>query len=326
MATDPTLNSRSALRLAEFASQIKLKELLPNHLKFSETGDFVEFFETFLNELYYNEMSAVGRNEDYTVSTDGTKTYYATCADADGTIIYTSAGLPERYEITPADKVSILEKIRRIDDLHNPDWIDIDFIQRLANFMGYNIQITKDSIEESGLHITPTLTDDETNKYIRFLVSNIPNWYKLKSTKNAIKILLYSFGVVGQLIIRWTSDDLASSINHPQIGGYGNDESLWREFSPLLSASDAIALIPSNYFITPHFNIQINTVKTPASWFYNLNTIIDAIEDIRPINNVFDNIQLIFNDQMEQVYVRVDSYNTDKLVFPFNSVYPPIPE
>ena len=37
----------------------------------------------------------------------------------------------------------------------------------------------------------------DQQKYLRFVVQNLPNWYKIKTTKNCSKVMLYSFGLIG---------------------------------------------------------------------------------------------------------------------------------
>jgi len=327
MPHDPDLNTNSSLRQPE-GKEINLKQFLPDHLEQSEVGDFVGLFEDFLNELYYNEISATGTLDNWTTDADGEKTYFKYQTTSAGNIV-TSAN-PNGYgtvsateEITdPAHTISILEKARRIAELKDPNLVDIEFIQRIANFMGYNIDVHRNNINDL---TSATVNDEYTNQYLRFVVSNLPNWYQIKSTRNAVKVLFYSFGLVGDLVYRWTSDELSSNANHPTSGGYGNDPTFWLEEDPN-GLTSGVSDFPDNYFPTPHFVIRIDANRTPASWLNDLDNILRAVEVIRPINDVFDTLQIIFNLELETVYVRMDSYHTTKAIWPFNGSYPEVPE
>ena len=48
---------KSGLRLASQGKRIHLKDFLPDHLEQSEVGDFVEFFEYFLNIFLLSEVN-----------------------------------------------------------------------------------------------------------------------------------------------------------------------------------------------------------------------------------------------------------------------------
>ena len=318
---------KSGLRLASQGKTIHLKDYLPSHLEQSEVGEFIEFFEFFLNTLYYDAVSARGTNDDFTIDSNGVHTYYATSSSSEGTV-YTettsayggTSAIPVRYEITSADTVSILEKARRIGDLHDPDLIDIQYIQRLANLVGYNITLDKSGINDLTFGSNAQTTED-INSYLRFVVSNLPNWYKIKTTRDSVKVLLYSFGVVGDILYKWTSDNITSA--NPGSGGYGNDTLLWDV--PRISASDSVRTIPDNYFPTPHFIVRIDATNSPPTWFTSINKIIKALETIRPINNVFDAVSVLFQDTLPTFKVRLDSYDRIKETFPYNVTVPTIP-
>jgi hypothetical protein len=325
MAQHPREIAKSGLRLASQGKIIHLKDFLPGHLEQSEVADFVEFFENFLNTLYYHDVSAIGTNDDFDIDSNGVHTYYATSSTPGGDY-YTSAdpnydtsALPVRYEITSADTVSILEKARRIADLHDPDLIDIEYIQRLANFLGYDVLVDKSGITDVNFGYNAN-TEEDINSYIKFIISNLPNWYKIKTTRDAVKVLLYSFGIVGDIIYRWTSDNVTSA--NPTSGGYGNDANLWQEPDSQSSISAAMQIIPDNYFPTPHFSIQIDANNTSPGWFVNIQKIIDALETIRPINNVFHSVSIMYQERLEDVYVRMDTYDRIKTMFPQNDVIP----
>lgn len=297
---------------------IELVKLLPAHLENSETGDFVKFFEDFLNNLYYCQISDFGKNNLYDI-VNGEKRYYYIETTSSGEIVYTSAGNPNKIYRRKSPTISILEKIKRLTYLHDPDLIDIEYIQRLANLMGYNIETNRENVgvfslssSDAEVDWDDVINDSDTKRYLRTVIQNLPNWYKIKTTDNAIKILLYSFGLVGDLIYRWTSDEIAGTRNHPTSGGYGNDRSLWFNVDREKSFTAQTSSMPSNYFPTPHFYVRILQDNTPSNWQTNLDQIIRSIESIRPINNVFDGLSILFQAPTTYVYVRQDTFNRTK--------------
>jgi len=222
---------------------IDIVSLLPEYLKESETNDVTIFFQNFLNTLY----------DDHTLTTSSTD-----------------------WEKENSPKISILEKINRLANLHNPEEIDITFIQFLANYLGYSVNLNAGDlgILENGDPNDPDTIND-ANRYLRFIVSNLPNWYKIKTTSNAIKIMLYSFGLIGDLVTRWTNDYKTD---------VGNN---WYNFR---EEFDSISNIPEDFYPTSHFVIFIKLDEARSTFLdpNNSNQIFNAIASIKPINSVFD--------------------------------------
>jgi hypothetical protein len=302
---------------------INLTNLLPTHLEYSETGEFVEVFENYLNEMYFEYENL--RTDDYTFTknSEGDKTYYKTSADTNGDDILVSPGvsgtnlIPYKYNVQEIPKISILEKIKRLSDLHDPDLIDIAYINSLANYLGYDINIFKNNLPNS------EISDYDANRYLRFIVSNLPHWNRIKCTKNAIKILLYSFGLVGDLLERWTSDDLSSSIYHPTSGGYSNDITKWsyeNESSNLTNIYNNIQDIPENYFPTSHFKIVVSQVASRDVWINQIPNIIHAIEGIRPINTVLEDVVVMFYGGITTIEVVNGTIRKEIIYAPQNTV------
>jgi hypothetical protein len=131
-----------------------------------------------------------------------------------------------------------------LTELHDPDLIDIEYIQHFASNLGYNIDIYRNEVGISG---TGTLgfgdfgedsslaTDSE--KYLRLMISNLPNWYKIKSTNNAIKVMLYSFGLIGDIVEYYSNNYLPIA-----------EGGLWR-----LNANHDINEIPKNLILTASY-------------------------------------------------------------------------
>jgi len=302
---------------------INLKNLLPVHLEYSETGEFLEFFETYLNEMYEEFIADRGKNEDFTVDENGTKSYYRTEVDSEGDTVYQSGGqyytsagyvdtnlvsVPSTFPVEKVPSISILEKIKRIADFHDPDLIDMEYIEQLSTLMGYDINIFRPDMDS----ITESPDNYDSEKYLRNVVTNLPHWYKIKATDNSIRILLYSFGIVAEVVKKWTSEQLSLTSAHPYVGGYGEDPDLWIDESA--SSTQGISGIPDDYFPTPHFRVKIDQDLAAPDWYYNLDKIFEAIESVRSINSVLDSVDTLFNQQIT-AYARVDHFGKTILNF-----------
>jgi hypothetical protein len=165
--------------------------------------------------------------------------------------------------------VSILKKIELLFTLRDPDLIDEKFIQYFASQMGYNINYSKLDIT----NVTGDTSDNDINGYLRNTIRSLPHWYKFKSTNNALIMLMYSFGIVSDILTMWTTD-------------YDTD---WVSESPRFE-QDATPPggISDGYYPTPHYKIVVNDSRTPSGWQTNLDNIITLVESIKPINTVFE--------------------------------------
>jgi hypothetical protein len=271
---------------------IDLKTYLPDYLKDGEVEEFIEVFEDFLNEMYdgqdgwinsatselpitetWNSNSATsgGPTRDFTYDISGT-TVDTEATDAEQIIVDWPVN-----SMSASPKISILEKVYRLTELHDPDLIDLEYIQYFAKNLGYNVNVYRDELGISGTYASSTsansaCTDNETNRYIRFVVQNLPTWYKIKTTRNAIKVMLYSFGLVGDILEYYTSNYKS----YP--------EGQWK-----LDSETDLRNIPDNWYPTPHFALLVD-LDTSTDISFDLSRrdkVIRAIESIRPINTVF---------------------------------------
>lgn len=223
--------------------EITLLPFLPDFLKETEVEEVLKFFQDFLNSMYY----------EYNLSTSATP-----------------------YEQEQRSKISILEKINRLTELHDPELVDMEYIQTFASYLGYNVDLNKSEI---GLPLGQSNSDDlcyqeDIKRYTRFIVESLPSWYKIKTTNNAVKIMLYSFGLVGEIVDRWTDN-------------YSNDPNHWINFR---ESVDDYSDIPSGYYPTPHFMIYIDLDESTSTFLDpNVrNNVFRAINSIKPVNAVFD--------------------------------------
>ena len=276
---------------------INLTNFLPDYLQESETYDLVKFYEDFLNEMYSGINGMVMTETQINASASELR-----------------FSIPDE-NLTADPRISILGKIARLAELHDPELIDIDFIQFFAKYLGYNIAINRTEIGGFG-----TFDVGETEcsaasqeKYIRFVVSNLPNWYKIKTTKNLVQIMLYSFGLIA---------DIAQYYTKPiSQGGYDQNMVNWT-----LDENDDLEHIPDDWFPTPHYTVKIDIDKSieddpDNAQILNIimqqgDRIIRAIESVRPINTVFHGLMAKTTEKMDAYigaqtrfsrYIRIDS-------------------
>lgn len=236
-----------SFRLSAETREINLVNFLPVHLRESEVNDLTEFFQEFLNRLYFEK-------------------------------IYTNSA--SQYEIDNRPKISILEKINRLSDLHDPDLVDVEYLQYFANYLGYSVDINKGQLgvlenEEED----PVCREEDVKRYLRFVVSNLPNWYRIKTTRNAVKVMLFSFGLIGDILQLFTND-------------YQPDNGTnWRMFRE--DVADDINQMPSDFYPTSHFTVLIDLDQSQTEISLTESArqnVFKAINSVRPVNTVFEGV------------------------------------
>lgn len=259
---------------------INLTNFLSDYLQETDVYDLVKFFEDFLNTMYSGLCGF--QTVETNLNASATQLAFSTPAQ----------------NLSTDPRISILEKIKRLTELHDPDLIDIEYIQFFAKYLGYNVEISRGEIGGFGSFETSATvcSASENEKYLRFMVANLPNWYKIKTTRDMIKVMLYSFGLVGD-IIQYYTKPIAQ-------GGYDRNFVNWKP-----DDNDDLATIPNNWFPTPHFSVKIDLDRSIEENpdVYNIlnilmNTgdkIIRAIESVRPINTIFHNLTAITTEYID---------------------------
>jgi len=206
---------------------INLTLMLPNRLDGTETSQYVEVFEDYMNEMYPGKDGYVLSANELSVTACGSSACLISAVDNqfahdqfDGVsgvsanaVETPSNDVDEIYVdnlvncIRPRENISVLEKIYRLTELFDPDLIPIELIQFYANNLGYDVGLSRNNVGFDGI-LSAASTGDliDQNKYLRFMVRNLPTWYKIKTTRNAVKMMLYSFGLVGDFIYYFTRD------------------------------------------------------------------------------------------------------------------------
>ena len=164
---------------------------------------------------------------------------------------------------------SILEKIDRLKTFKDPDAIDAEYFQYFANHFGYEVDINKETVGEFSISASD---DASVNDYIRLSLKNIPSFNKIKTTEDAIQVILFSFGVVAELLYLWTNDY----------------KTVWFQESrsdPINVRNEIPKTVPA-FYPTPHFRIAVNYTKTSPTWTQNYDKIIKVFNNIKSINTV----------------------------------------
>jgi len=183
-------------------------------------------------------------------------------------------------DVVETDKISILEKIDRLKELQDPDLMDTENIQYFAENLGYDVNINRGELGDLALatNNTNTCSADDSDRYLRFAIRNLPLWYKTKTTNNSLKIMLYSFGMIGDISQYYTNNYLPESEGGKWIA------------PDYTMTNNKLDTIPKSYYPTPHFIVWIDLDLSDNN--LNIETakreqIVNAIESIRPANTVF---------------------------------------
>lgn len=282
---------------------INLTNFLPEYLQNSDVFELTKFFEDYLNEMYsgytgyiYNEEVSAGNPDIATIS------YSAT---------------PSINETDP--RISILEKVKRLTELHDINLIDSEYIQFFAKYLGYNVEINRNEIGGFGEFgsTSAVCSNADSERYLRFVVSELPHWYKIKTTEDMIRVMLYSFGLVADIIQYYTKPYTNVSGDSR---GYDENFMNWK-----LDDTDQLSTIQDDWFPTPHFAVKVDLDKTVATNMNNQDLlvtlseqgdkIIKAIESVRPLNTVFHRLSVktteygdIYADAQSRLswYMRID--------------------
>lgn len=246
---------------------INLTKWLPIFLQETELETLVKFFENYLNSMYKQRINNIQNITDF----------------EDGNDL----------------SISILKRIEKIKDFHNIDKIDSEYLQLVANYLGYNVDL---NLGQLGIltedNVNDPIIQEDVRKYLRFIVSALPEWYKIKTNEECVKILLFSFGLVGKTISKWTKN--------------------YREFITYKEGYDDQDIIKDAYQ-TSHFTVLIDIDQSVE----NLSTdsgsniaVKNAIDSVRPINTVFDGLTgwqerydsvQYFPYVLNNLYQRIDS-------------------
>jgi hypothetical protein len=223
-------------------------------------------------------------------------------------------------DYTEDNKISIMEKIDRLNELQDPDLMDVDYLEYFADNLGYDININKSELGDLSVISDGTsgCSDDDAERYMRFAIRNLPIWYKIKTTKKSIRIMLYSFGMIGDITSYYTNNYLPES-----------EGGKWvvPDFS---MATTELTNIPKDFYPTPHFAVwvDLDLSENNLNWETAKRTqIVNAIESIRPANTVFKKLGAYTKIQTNLYVSCMTRFHSRYIKLPWNNVvvnYSPI--
>jgi hypothetical protein len=244
---------------------VDLVSYLPSYLSQTETYDLLKFFEDYWNTLF---TGTYGYSISESATTSGDYITYHDPSDIN------------------TKTISISEKINRITEMQDVQLIDIELLQYLADNFGYSVNISRGELG-SIVSSNNTCSANDTEKYLRFIISNIPEFYRIKTTKNAVKVMLFSWGLIGTISQYYTS-------------AYSSD-SVW--LTPDYDMiTNEVKNIPKTFFPTSHFIVWINlnnSITDLSIDYNNRQQIVNAIESVRPVNSVFHSLGGFKSEQAE---------------------------
>ena len=204
--------------------------------------------------------------------------------------------------------ISILEKIYRLVDNFDPWLMPEENIQHHASNLGYPLELTRDDL---GLEDYAETDSDvlavNKKKYFRFMADSLPDWYKIKTSRAAIRVLLYSFGLLGDCVYYYTKNYMdpflkseaatdeteGALIEQLTVNPNTSVKELYAQLCSLQAASDLlkktsatqeewilsnwnpqkieedISNIPDDYFPTSHFRIWFDVSDSIESGNYS---------------------------------------------------------
>ena len=198
-------------------------------------------------------------------------------AKQDYNSVVNTADMADDFQGIPDMDYPLIEKIERIAYNKDPRAIDLDLIQYLARYLGYDITDWAQDIIASPYYET----QEEVEAAIRRAVEQLPQYYTLKSTESGLELLLLTLGIVGELITMWTPQDAPYSEFIPDYQLRG------RQYADMIDG------VTRSYVPTPHFNINVNIAGNFENQILqgDQQRIISAIKRFKPINTVFNEIR-----------------------------------
>ena len=196
-------------------------------------------------------------------------------------------GMDVKFKGVPDMGYPLAERIERLAYLRDPEVLDIDLIEYLARFMGYDITPLADDIRSSNIYKNST----ERENAIRETLAHLPQFYALNGTKPGINMLMATFGLIGELVTMWTSTDdpYGKLVRQDEVGKY-------------IDADRASGKTTNSWVPTPHVMLDIIENDNYNSILLGNEELVRMKEQIRrckPINVVFDGIRVVFNTMIK---------------------------
>lgn len=224
-------------------------------------------------------------------------------------VFYDAFGSQNEYRIK-SKGYALADKIYRLAYCKDPNIVDYEYINLVAQEFGYDMGLDEDAIDENSYY---ALKEDKQN-VIRNIIKGIPEYIKIKGTSNSIENVLLSFGLVTKIINLYTIADETQKgytkfMDSRIVSGNIKDFFDYMGISPedatetdyanakaqlaaeLLSNPDTAGTLVSDWYPSPHFRVQFNLLKDNINYIRNsfaFKSIKKAIIHSKPINTVFD--------------------------------------
>lgn len=226
-------------------------------------------------------------------------------------------------------KASIVEKIYRLAYMKDPSVVDYEYIGLVSRHFGYSIETDEDQINQNTYYITK----EEKEEVVRRIISNMPEYYKMKGTDNGIEMVLLSFGLVAKVIHLFTrgddkTDGYVEFVDERYVDGdivnYNNlspitptqpatiaEEELSRSLAQQLRGNSKVSGTAfEDWYPSPHFRIELNILEDNLSILRSsvqFNTIAKTIRKIKPINTVFQGFYGVMMAEYEKIFLNPPS-------------------
>ena len=269
-----------------YGDKVDLIQFLPAHIHNTPTGILVGAVQDYFNEMYEYKKDAISNS--CKLSTNEYK-----------------------------KRLTLLGKISSLSKMYDAKEIDHEFIGSLATILGYDFGIATSEFMEmiallsiganKNIPLNITLDElisnsatgsacidndpvDKATEFIRQVLVELPYWYSIKGTDKLAKIIFWCFGISLKWEYAYTKD-------------YSVDNTNW----VYTTIKDDNKLNVGGYIPTPHVRASFSLDETfgnnesVITWFNNkgLSSVVDTITNIKPINNVIDDVvfSFDFNDE-----------------------------
>lgn len=182
------------------------------------------------------------------------------------------------FEGIPDMKYPLVEKLERLAYLKDMNVIDFDLIGYLARYMGYDITSLMEDVSGSCIY----RTDAERRKAVRETVENLPQYYSLGGTRAGVDMLLAAFGLVAQLLTKYTNT--ASPYSEMLSGA---------ELEDRIRQDNENGVHTGSWVPTPHMELKLSMGGQYRNFMVDDRGVSRLKEQIRvakPINVVFDDV------------------------------------
>ena len=265
-----------------YGDKVDLMQFIPAHIYNTPTGILVGAVQDYFNEMYEYKKNA---------SSDSCK--------------LSSTEYKKR--------LSLLGKISSLSNMYDAKEIDHEFIGSLATILGYDFGIATSEFMEmvallslganKNIPLNVTLDElitnsvtgsacidsdpvDKATEFIRQVLIELPYWYSVKGTDKLAKIIFWCFGISLKWEYAYTKD-------------YSNNNTDW----VYTTIKDDNKLNVDGYIPTPHVRASFNLDESfgengsVVTWFNDtvLSRVVETLTNIKPINNVIDDVVFSFD-------------------------------